>query len=71
MLTSLINIYTAKGGDWSVMALLAVIVSGVLVVSSTGLILVYKFWKLRIVQLEHEMETRAGICKVYPERSER
>jgi hypothetical protein len=49
MLTSLINIYTAKGGDWSVMALLAVIVSGVLVVSSTGLILVYKFWKLRIV----------------------
>ncbi|KAL3459607.1 hypothetical protein BJX64DRAFT_279113 [Aspergillus heterothallicus] len=70
MLTSLINIYTAKGGNWSVMALLAVIVSGVLAVSSAGLMLVYKFWKLRLVQLDHEMETRAGICKVYP-RSER
>ncbi|KAL2801857.1 hypothetical protein BJX63DRAFT_441766 [Aspergillus granulosus] len=71
LLTSFINIYTAKGGDWSVMALLTVIVSGVLAASSAGLLVFYKFWKLRIVETDHERETRAGICQVYPRNSER
>ncbi|KAL3484451.1 hypothetical protein BJX62DRAFT_248413 [Aspergillus germanicus] len=69
LLTSLINIYTAKGGDWSVMALLTVIVSGVLAATSGGLMVFYKFWKLRIVEADHERETRAGISQVYPRNS--
>ncbi|KAL4740388.1 hypothetical protein BDV11DRAFT_204309 [Aspergillus similis] len=67
LLTSLINIYTAKDGCWSVMALLTVIVSGVLAVTSTGLTVFYKFWKLRIVIADHERETRAGIYNVGPQ----
>jgi hypothetical protein len=66
LLTTLINIYTAKDRCWSIMALLTVIVSGVLAVSSAGLTVVYKFWKLRIVVEDHERENRAGICKVHP-----
>ncbi|KAL4745465.1 hypothetical protein BDW72DRAFT_208186 [Aspergillus terricola var. indicus] len=66
LLTSLISIYTAKDGYWSVMALLTVIVSGVLALSSTGLTVFYKFWKLRIVIADHERETKAGIYNVNP-----
>ncbi|KAL4947081.1 hypothetical protein BDW69DRAFT_199917 [Aspergillus filifer] len=70
LLTSLVNIYTAKDGCWSVMALLTVIVSGVLALLSTALMVFYKFWKLRIVMEDHERETRAGICNVVPRNLE-
>ncbi|KAF7177422.1 hypothetical protein CNMCM7691_005627 [Aspergillus felis] len=63
LLTTLINIYTAKDKCWSIMALLTVVVSGVLAASSAGLTIVYKFWKLRIVLEDHEREIRAGLCK--------
>ncbi|GFG16466.1 conserved hypothetical protein [Aspergillus lentulus] len=65
LLTTLINIYTAKNKYWSIMALLTVAVSGVLAASSAGLTVVYKFWKLRIVEEEHAREIRAGIRKVH------
>jgi hypothetical protein len=51
------------------MALLTVIVSGVLAATSGGLMVFYKFWKLRIVEADHERETRAGISQVYPRNS--
>ncbi|GFF99723.1 conserved hypothetical protein [Aspergillus udagawae] len=65
LLTTLINVYTAKNKYWSIMALLTVAVSGVLAASSAGLTVVYKFWKLRIVEEEHAREIRAGIRKVH------
>ncbi|KAH1863827.1 hypothetical protein KXW65_002879 [Aspergillus fumigatus] len=65
LLTTLINIYTAKNKCWSIMALLTVAVSGLLAASSAGLTVVYKFWKLRIVEEEHVREIRAGIRKVH------
>jgi hypothetical protein len=52
------------------MALLTVVVSGVLAASSAGLMVVYKFWKLRIVEEDHERENRARICKVHPSDSQ-
>jgi hypothetical protein len=46
-----------------------VVVSGVLAASSAGLTVVYKFWKLRIVE-DHERVNRAGICKTPPSDSQ-
>ncbi|KAL4927718.1 uncharacterized protein BDV17DRAFT_299032 [Aspergillus undulatus] len=66
LLTTIINIYTAKDGYWSIMAVLTVVSSGTLAAASMVLTALYKFWKLRIVQEEHERETEAGIRQVYP-----
>jgi hypothetical protein len=65
LLTTLINIYTIKNKCWSIIALLTVTISRVLAASSAGLTVIYKFWKLRIIEEEHTREIRAGIRKVH------
>ncbi|KAJ5084787.1 hypothetical protein NUU61_009366 [Penicillium alfredii] len=57
LLTTFINIYTAHHGDWSIMALLTVIASGLSVASSSGLVIIYKFRKLEKVKQEHWQAT--------------
>ncbi|KAJ6070723.1 hypothetical protein N7467_012042 [Penicillium canescens] len=56
LLTTIINIYTAHHGEWSIMALLTVIASGVSVASSLSLLIVYKFGKLEKLKEEHRNE---------------
>lgn len=66
LLTTLINIYTAKDGDWSVMALLAVIAAGLSTACSLALIIIYRLGKLEKVKKEHELETNAGFRRMSP-----
>ena len=54
LLTTLINIYTLKGGNWLIIALLIVIVIVLLVVTSLALAVFYKFWKIKILIEEYE-----------------
>ncbi|CAI7615478.1 unnamed protein product [Penicillium pancosmium] len=53
LLTTIVNLYTAHGGDWSIMALLTVIASGLSVASSLALLIIYKFGKLERLKQEH------------------
>ncbi|OGM39399.1 hypothetical protein ABOM_012135 [Aspergillus bombycis] len=46
LLTTMVNIYTARGGDWSVMALATTIVTGVTLTTSGALVMIYKLIKL-------------------------
>ena len=62
LLTTIVNIYTAKSGDWSIMALLTTIMTGLVLVISVALTIVYKFGKLQKVRQEHDLEIRAGFC---------
>ncbi|KAE8332982.1 hypothetical protein BDV39DRAFT_166113 [Aspergillus sergii] len=66
LLTTLINIYTAKNGNWSIMALLTVIATATTAFSSLAVALFYKFWKIRKLKEEHEREQKAGLVMVYP-----
>ena len=66
LLTILINIYTARDGDWLIMALLTVVATGLSTVISLVLTGFYKFWKLKLVKQEHEQQTRVGWERVYP-----
>ncbi|KAJ5152440.1 hypothetical protein N7492_009720 [Penicillium capsulatum] len=61
LLTTIINLYTAHNGDWSIMALLTVIASGLSVASSLSLVIVYKFGKLERLKQEHNQRARTGI----------
>ncbi|KAJ6103455.1 hypothetical protein N7486_005882 [Penicillium sp. IBT 16267x] len=53
LLTTMISLYTGHGGDWSIMALLTVIASGLSFASSSTLLILYKFVKLVNVKQEH------------------
>ncbi|KAL4960575.1 uncharacterized protein BDV14DRAFT_182293 [Aspergillus stella-maris] len=66
LLTTIINIYTAKDGYWSIMAVLTVVSSGTLAAAALVLTAFYKFWKLRAIQKEHDSETEAGNQQVFP-----
>lgn len=66
LLTTLINIYTARDGDWSIMALLTVVATGLSAVISLVLTSFYKFWKLKLVKQEHDRQTEVGWERVYP-----
>jgi hypothetical protein len=63
LLTTIINIYTAKNGDWSIMAVLTSIDSS-LSVASVILIYIYKFRKLKMVIEEHLGEIESQTNKV-------
>ena len=65
-MTTIINIYTAKNGDWSIMALLTFIASSLSVVSSVILIYIYKFRKLKMVIEEHLREVEFQTNRVNP-----
>jgi hypothetical protein len=60
LLTTIINIYTAQNGEWSIMALLTVIASGLSVASSLGLFIIYKFGRLEKLKEEHQNEILQG-----------
>jgi hypothetical protein len=49
LLTTIVNVCASQGGDWSVMALVTTIVTGVTLVICLGLSVFYKFFKLRKV----------------------
>ncbi|KAL4935806.1 hypothetical protein BDV06DRAFT_217144 [Aspergillus oleicola] len=66
LLTTIVNIYTAKNGDWSIMALLTTIMTGLVLAILVALIIVYKFGKLQKVRQEHDLEIKAEFCKVSP-----
>ncbi|KAJ5600707.1 hypothetical protein N7450_001774 [Penicillium hetheringtonii] len=53
-------LYTAHGGDWSIMALLTVIASGLSVASASGLLIMYKFGKLERLKQEHILIVSSG-----------
>ncbi|GLA55982.1 hypothetical protein AnigIFM63604_003471 [Aspergillus niger] len=58
--TTLINIYTARDGDWSIMALITTIITGVTLVAAASLTIVFKFIKLKEVQEAHLREVYLG-----------
>ncbi|KAE8386944.1 hypothetical protein BDV23DRAFT_196094 [Aspergillus alliaceus] len=66
LLTTMVNIYTAKDGKWSIMSLLTVIVTALSSTASLALALFYKFWKMATIKREHDMEQEAGWRLVYP-----
>jgi hypothetical protein len=49
----MISLYTRYRGDWSIIALLTVIVSSLSVATSFTLLIVYKFIKLEEVKQQH------------------
>ncbi|KAJ6109864.1 hypothetical protein N7486_002099 [Penicillium sp. IBT 16267x] len=53
LVTTLVSLYTGHGGDWSIMALLTVITSGLSMASSLGLFIIYRFRKLERLKQEH------------------
>lgn len=60
LLSTIISLYTAHDGDWSIMALLTVIASGLSVASASGLLIIYKFGKLERLKQEHILIVSCG-----------
>lgn len=60
LLSTIISLYTAHDGDWSIMALLTVIASGLSVASASGLLIIYKFGKLERLKQEHILIVSSG-----------
>jgi hypothetical protein len=58
LLTTLINVYTSKGRNWSVLAIATVVVTGSTMVIFSTLLVIYKFYLLEEVKKQHEMLTR-------------
>ena len=56
IITTLVNIYTAQHGVWSIAARISAIVIGSVMISSALLFAVYNFWALRRVRKIHESE---------------
>jgi hypothetical protein len=61
----MISLYTGYRGNWLIMALLAVIVSGVSVASSSALLIIYKFVRLEKVKQEYNQIISAYYRFVY------
>lgn len=55
LLTTLINVCTSKGRNWSVMAIATVVVTGSTMVIFSTLLVIYKFYLLEEVKKQHEM----------------
>ncbi|KAL2795467.1 hypothetical protein BJX66DRAFT_350479 [Aspergillus keveii] len=64
LLTTLVNIYTAKNGDWSIMAVLTTIITGLTFSVSVAFTTLFKFVKLERLRREHDLEIKAGFCQV-------
>lgn len=58
---TLVNIYTAWSGVWSVMALFTVVMTRTTLLVSSALVLVFKCLKLKKVEEEHEFVIQRGI----------
>ncbi|KAJ5120838.1 uncharacterized protein N7515_010226 [Penicillium bovifimosum] len=57
-LTTIVSLYTAHNGDWSIMVLLTVITSGLSVACSLILLYIYKFGKVQRLKQEHKRMVR-------------
>ncbi|KAJ5971422.1 uncharacterized protein N7479_001340 [Penicillium vulpinum] len=57
-LTTIVSLYTAYDGDWSIMVLLTVITSDLSVACSLILLYIYKFGKLQRLKREHNQMFR-------------
>ena len=53
-MTTIVNVYTAQKGVWSVTAKITGIVSGCLIAVAGGLFAAYNFWILEKVRDAHE-----------------
>ncbi|GLA79171.1 hypothetical protein CBS63078_10970 [Aspergillus niger] len=58
--TTLINVYTAQSGTWSIMALVTTVMVGSAFFASSLLMILYKYVLLKKVEEEHEMEMRSS-----------
>lgn len=56
VLTTVVNVYSARDGVWSITAKIAAIVTGSCAGVSLALFLIYNFWALRGVRKEHNEE---------------
>ncbi|CAP94894.1 Pc18g06700 [Penicillium rubens Wisconsin 54-1255] len=54
LLTTVINVCTSQGGDWSVMAIITTVVTGVTLLICSALLALYNFFKLERVRKEDE-----------------
>ncbi|CAG8902715.1 unnamed protein product, partial [Penicillium nalgiovense] len=54
LLTTVINVCTSQGGDWSVMAIITTAVTGATLLSCSALLALYKFYKLERIRKEDE-----------------
>jgi hypothetical protein len=63
--TTIVNVYTARSGFWSVTAIVTSTVTGTCTAITIALLLVYDIWKLTAIKKEHkrlkeEAEYREG-----------
>ncbi|KAF3002270.1 hypothetical protein E8E15_000750 [Penicillium rubens] len=65
LLTTVINVCTSQGGDWSVMAIVTTTVTGATLSVCSALLAIYKFYKLEKIIKEDEYirRSRAAITK--------
>ncbi|KAF7894692.1 uncharacterized protein EAF01_010142 [Botrytis porri] len=56
LLTTIINIYTARSGDWSVTAIITASVTGFCTVFLLVQLLFYNFWLLQKIKKEHKRQ---------------
>lgn len=54
LLTTIVNVYTAQQGVWSVTAKITAITTGCLIAVAGGLFAAYNFWILEKVRDDHE-----------------
>ncbi|CAG8069351.1 unnamed protein product, partial [Penicillium nalgiovense] len=54
LLTTVINVCTSQGGDWSVMAIITTAVTGATLLSCSALLALHKFYKLERITKEDE-----------------
>jgi hypothetical protein len=62
-MNTLINVYAAQHGEWSVTATVAAIVTGSCAEMSLVLFLVYNNWLLYQVKKDHKMQNKAHKVK--------
>ncbi|KAJ5343420.1 hypothetical protein N7541_007900 [Penicillium brevicompactum] len=59
LLTTVINVCTSQGGDWSVMAIVTTAVTGATLSTCSALLAIYKFYKLEQIIKEDEYTKRS------------
>ncbi|KAH1607625.1 hypothetical protein KXX21_005130 [Aspergillus fumigatus] len=67
--TTLINIYTARSGNWSVMALVTTVMTGSTLLVSSLLAVAFKFFMLKKIEEEHELDMRTRALVSTSDRS--
>lgn len=62
--TTVINIYTARNGDWSIMAVLTACITATVALAAFVLIIIYQFGKLEKLKQDHIREFDASFRMV-------